>query len=81
MPNRDRTPEDSAAGGSDLSEEERVAAGLSRRRDPGDAVPEGVAPGAPEGVPPEAPAALTDKDRAILKDLRDRPKREVPDRG
>ena len=59
-------PGPGTAGGSDLSEEERVAAGLSRRRDPGDSVPEGVAP--------EAPAPLTDHDREVLKKLEDLPK-------
>lgn len=56
-----------SAGGSDLSEEARLGAGLSRRRDPGDAVPPGVAP--------EAPAPLTEEDRRVLERLKELPER------
>jgi hypothetical protein len=41
--------------------------GLSADRDPGDAVPEGVAPG--------EPAPLTEEDRKVLGKLRDLPRR------
>jgi hypothetical protein len=58
------------AGGSDLSGELRRSAGLSPRRDPGDSVPEGVAP--------EAPAPLTETDRKVLKQLEELPKTQEP---
>lgn len=67
MAKRDRTKDAAPAGAGDLSGGMRARAGLSRRRDPGDAVPEGVAP--------EAPAPLTEEDRKVLRQLEDLPKR------